>query len=228
MKQFNPNKIYKCRDCKQPFTKNHPIQPRCIACAIEKGRKDLYKAQKKAFDREQRERREQWREKKSKLRNELGAAKDPNTIQVLQRFINKLVRLIDKGHPCISSDKMYKEFLYDAGHFHNVGSHRWIRFHLLNIWKQSKYDNNELEGNKEGYRANIINLYGQELMQQIDGIEYQYQDIKLMKHEIEAKIKIVKELIKEVSKALETKTRFTLEERLQLRIEFNNRIGIYK
>lgn len=225
MRPFKPEKDYKCKVCKGAYKKAKPLQLVCSPkCAIVHAKRLEDKRQKE----EKREYLRQWRHKKELLAEEIGAKKDPNTIQHLQRKINLLCRLIDKGHPCISNDRQYKSHLWDAGHFFPVGSHGWLRFNLLNIWKQNKFDNNDGKGNIVGYRSNLIRLYGKDFINELDALEWQYQDIKLMKHEIEAKISIVKELIKELNKALETKEKFTTIERLEMRRLFNKIIGIYE
>lgn len=226
MKQFNPNKDYKCKDCKNPYKKTFALQSRCVTCAVEKGKQNARRSQQKEYDRQQRQQREEWREKKNKMREEIGQKKDPTSIPSLQRKINLLVRLIDKGHRCISSDKQYKN--YDAGHFHTVGARPWIRFHLLNIWAQSKVENGQFEGNRDGYRKGIIGLYGHEVMNELDALEWQYQDINLMKHEIKDAMSRVDDCISEINKKHKRTGDLTISERLEYRVKFNKYIGIYK
>lgn len=221
----SPNKSYKCKVCKGPYKKRNSLQIVCSPkCAIVHAKR--LEEKKKAS--ELREERIRWRSRKLELSKEVGKVKEPGTIQSLQRLINTLVRLIDKGHPCISNGGIYRD--YDAGHFFNVGSHPWLRFNLLNIWKQNKYDNGQKDGNKEGYRANLIRLYGTEVMNEIDAIEWhlEYQQINLMKHELQDKISIVKELINDMNKELKSRDKLTTMERLEYRRLFNDKIGIYK
>ena len=223
MRQFNPNKDYKCKVCKGGFKKRNSLQVVCSPkCAITHAKRISEREEK----REAQQMRIEWRSNKAKLREEVGQKVDNVSIPALQRKINLLVRLIDKGHRCISSDKQYKN--YDAGHFHAVGPRPWIRFHLLNIWAQSKIDNGAFEGNKDGYRRGIIGLFGKELMDQIDELEWKYQDISLMKHEIKDAMSRVDECIGEINKKHKSSGDLTIQERLEFRIKFNKYINIYK
>jgi len=217
MRRFNPNKDYKCKVCKGGYKKQNPLQSVCSPkCAIVHA--------KRLEDKKQKEEQRQWLIRKRETKKQIEPIRNP--LQRLQRKINTLVRIIDKGHPCISSGRLNGQM--QAGHYWTVGANPNLRFHLINIWAQTSTDNNYKSGNLIGYKDGIINLFGIELFNEIHELRDNCQPIQLMKHEIEAKISIVNELIKELNKALETKEKFTTMERLEYRRLFNKRIGIYQ
>ena len=71
---------------------------------------------------------------------------------------------------------------------------------MLNIWAQSKIDNGQFEGNRDGYRRGIIGLYGRDLMDEIDALEWKYQDLSLMKYQVENAMSLVNDCISEINK----------------------------
>ena len=89
-------------------------------------------------------------------------------LEELQKDVNKAVRLIDHGHPCISNGSAFKEGIMDAGHYYARSTHPVLRFHLLNIWGQSKYDNRFMEGNRQGFSKGLSLVGGSELLEEIE------------------------------------------------------------
>ena len=140
----------------------------------------------------------------------------------LQANINKIVRLIDKGHPCISSGRV--NYNVHAGHYFSVGGNENLRFNLLNIWAQSDSDNTYKSGNETEYRKGLIKTFGIELIDDIDDLQVRYMYMGLRKDQvIEANI-VARKIIKELESENRT---FTTVERVVFRKIFNNRIGIY-
>ncbi len=219
MRPFKPDKDYKCKVCKNGYKKRSATQSVCSPkCAIVHAKRLEEKRQKEEI--------RAWNIKKREIKKQIEPIKSP--LQRLQRKINTLVRIIDKGHPCISSGRLNGQM--QAGHYWTVGANPNLRFHLINIWAQTSTDNNYKSGNLIGYKEGIINLYGEELFNEIHELRENCNPVHLMKHEIEAKISIVNELIKKVNKVLETKVdnKFTTIERLDMRRLFNKIIGIYE
>lgn len=142
----------------------------------------------------------------------------------LQRQINKLVRLIDSGLCCVccyGSDRL------QAGHFHSVGSHPYLRFNLNNIHVQDHKCNIELTGNKEGFFTGLKERYGAgyaSFVQYV--IPERLRGVKLTKFELKEAISKAKQCIKELENRSAPIESF--QERLTLRLIYNNRIGIYK
>lgn len=143
----------------------------------------------------------------------------------LQAEINAIVRLIDFGHTCIATGTMNGKM--NAGHFLSVGSHPSVRFNLLNIWIQSEHSNSHKSGDSLRYRDGLEELYGKEFTDNLYAHLKQTEPIKLSIEELKEKKRIAKNIISTYKKLWEHLT-LTTADRLNMRIEFNNRIGIYK
>lgn len=171
---------------------------------------------------------EKLEEKERKKTNELVKAYKENTKTLanykhdLQTNINKIVRLIDKGHPCISSGA--NNYAMHAGHYFSVGGHENLRFNLLNIWGQSDAENTWKSGNELMYRKGLIKTFGTELMDEIDDLQAMYQFLGLRKADIIEANFVARRIVKELE---EENKYYTTSERVALRKSFNNRIGIY-
>lgn len=142
----------------------------------------------------------------------------------LQEEVNRIVRLIDKGHPCMmcGNSKMKK---INACHYHSVGSNDTIRFNLHNNWAGCESCNSFKGGNINGYDLCLIATFGNEYWEEIKfGLTREYKILKLSKPEIDEKIKIAREIIRELKKADRV---YTNEERVELRDKYNKRLGMY-
>ena len=139
----------------------------------------------------------------------------------LQTEINTLVREIDKGHPCIATGSY--DGKKNAGHYISVGSNQTLRFHLENIFLQSEHSNSWKAGDTIRYQQGIINTFGQEYMDYMNLLQ-SITPIKLAIEDIKPKIPLVRSLIKWVK--LQDK-KFSNEERIFLRKQFNEKINIY-
>ncbi len=201
----------KCAVCKEKFTPKYSslqkvcINPKCILewCRIEGERKAD----------------EKWKKKKEQLRTETKSRSEYE--KDLQIVINELVREIDRGYPCIATGSHHGK--KNSGHYYSVGSNPTLRFHLENIWIQSEHSNNWKAGDTVRYRAGIISTFGQDYMDYMDSLQ-QTKPIKLSIEEIKEKIVIVRRIIKELKR---TENKFTNEQRVQLRKDYNKEIGIY-
>lgn len=172
---------------------------------------------------------EKLEEKERKKTNELVKAFKENTKTLanykfdLQTTINKIVRLIDKGHPCISSGA--NNYTMHAGHYFSVGGHENLRFNLLNIFGQSDAENTWKSGNETMYRKGLIKTFGIELMNEIDDLQVRYHYLGLRKSDIIEANFVARRIVKELE---EENKYYTTKERIILRKQFNNRIGIYE
>lgn len=207
------NKTHLCPECGDEFTKRTSLQKTCpkVPCAIS------FTKKKQALKME--------RENK-KIHKELKqAAFDLPAIKGrMEHWINKIVRLIDYGHPCMSSLVPYGQYTVNAGHFVNVGANESLRFNLLNIWAQSLSDNKWGGGAKTEYRHNLIKTFGQELMDEIDGLTAKYPKIGFNKLDLMCSLTVARRIALRLEK--ENKI-YTLEERVSLRKKFNEEIGVY-
>lgn len=151
--------------------------------------------------------------------------REGNIYKSLQTRINKIVRLIDRGHPCISSGRPYGTYTPHGGHLNSVGAHPSLRYNLLNIWAQSDEQNVYKSGNQLGYIDGLLQSFGGAITQQILDLPKTYPTLKLSK--LEAKEAFNKAGL--IIKALESReVYFTTEERISVRREFNQTLGIYK
>lgn len=142
----------------------------------------------------------------------------------LQKEINTIVRLIDKGFVCISTGKPLND-KFDAGHFYSVGSNPTLRFNLLNIYAQSVYANQYLSGDQINFINGIKENYGSGLKSIVLRLKSDYKIIKLSKEDLKEKIIISRSIVKHLK--IENKT-YNSFERIELRKKFNKMIGIYE
>ena len=207
----------KCKVCQSIFT---PVQFAQAVCGYKCAMVHSYTLRKQ---KEQRE----WRQEKAVLKDKLKTlsqyAKD------LQKEVNTIVRLIDKGTQCISTLKPLND-KYDAGHFYSVGSNPALRFNLDNIHAQSVYANQYLSGDQINYLNGLTNIYGPFYQSIVIDLKSKYKIIKLTKEEYKEKIIIAKKIIKEINydRLKFGETIYKRRTRLYLRNEYNKRLGIYK
>lgn len=174
--------------------------------AREKAKKIIVKAEKKK-DKDQRE----------KLKTLSDWHKD------LQKEINLIIRIIDKNHPCISSNRNLGNS-YDAGHLYGRQSNPHIRYHLFNIFAQSVHDNQHKSGNQLAFIDGIEKTFGVEIKNyclSLKGLKI----LKLSIDEIKDKIVIARSISKWLKKQ---DKKFSVQERILLRIKFTEEIGLYE
>lgn len=208
----------KCKICKSKFIpKYSSLEPTCgeIDCKV-KWSMQVVKNQK---EKQAKEKKQAWTKEKLELKERLKSLSDWKN--ELQREINVLVREIDKKHPCIAT-KSYNGQM-QAGHYFSVGSNPTLRFHLENIWLQSMHSNSWKSGDTLRYQQGIIESFGKEYLEYMNSLQ-SIEPLKLTIEDIKPKIALVRSLIKWVK--LQEK-KFTNEERIFLRKEFNEKIGIY-
>lgn len=175
-----------------------------IQKAIEQGRKNIEKAKK---------------QEKAVLKEKLKTLSDWKND--LQKEINAIVRLIDKGHGCIATGA--KTGKMNAGHYIGIGANDTLRFHLENIWLQSEHSNMWKSGDTLRYQDGIVSLYGKEYLECLNSLKT-IQPIKLSIEDIKEKIPVCRSILKWLK--LQDRM-FTNQERLELRKQFNNQIGIF-
>ena len=169
----------------------------------------------------EKQRAKQWQKEKKVIKESLktkSSYKDD-----LQYEINQIIKYIDKNVNCISSGRPLKESR-NSGHIYAVGGNDTLRFNLDNIYNQSISDNKDkggkpleaLEGIKEMYGINQYNL--------VLGLKAKYKYLGLSIEDLKDKIKIARQIVKELQKADLT---YSANVRLELRKKYNERLGIY-
>jgi hypothetical protein len=148
-----------------------------------------------------------------------------NVFKILQTEINKTVRLIDRGAPCISSGLPYGSYYVNAGHYFGVGAHPALRYNLLNIFNQSKKDNDEFGGKGSTYGLKLEQVFGSGVRDKIEGLVALYPKLKLTRDEARKALKIVRQINRELENV---DIVFSTEYRIEVRKKLNERIGIYK
>ena len=145
--------------------------------------------------------------------------------QDLQKAINEIVRLIDKGAGCIDCDRKESKPYWNAGHFNSVGSNETLRYHLHNIHNQTLFCNLYGQVSKERYLEGVEKKYGKPysvfLASLSAAIPLANIDTQMMPRYVKKARKAVRELKK-------LGLKYTSEERIKLRDKINNEIGIYK
>lgn len=200
----------KCKVCGEVFQKLQPLQYVCsVQCSIKDSRS---KQEKKA--------KSEWSEKKKVLSEKLLTKYDYE--KQLQKEINHIVRIIDKGYPCIATGSLNGKM--NAGHYYSVGSFPALRFNLFNIYIQSEHSNSWKAGDNIRYADGLIQTFGQSHFEYIQTLRQKYPTINLSIPELKEAIVKAKSIVKTLVK-LEPK--YTIQQRLILRKKFNQSIGIY-
>lgn len=146
----------------------------------------------------------------------------PELKKLLEAQINTICRLLDKGSGCISCGGHTTP---QAGHYHSVGSTPAIRFNLMNVYLQDYNCNCAKGGNTHNYDLGLIKMYGKEHWEYVKfELSLQYPTLKITKPEIMDAIKKAKEIVKRLKYADIT---YSVAQRIRLREEYNNFIGLY-
>lgn len=171
------NKQIRCRVCKESFNplyRNGIIISRlCITCLSAKGKKKI------------------WKEEKKKIKDSLKTKSE--WLNDLQRVFNKYIRERDKNKPCISCDcKMTGKF--DAGHYFTVGAYPNIRFNEDNVHGQCVACNQHRHGNITEYSIRLPIRIGQERFDQL--LIDRSKSLNITIEEIKEKIAYYKQAVK--------------------------------
>ena len=202
-----PRKQKSCKVCAGGFQPKRPLQQVCgVACAYELTMQLKAKAQAKnnAIL-------EEARETTSDLRHKL------------QTEINKLIRAIDYGQPCISCGVLKQHM--EAGHFwhKSKNSASECTFHLWNLSSQCKYCNRFQNGNLSKYGQGIEKIYGEEIYNLLHDLPTMYRGLNWSKDELKEFIRVAKL----INKSMPKQEVYSTEKRIELRSKFNNQLNIY-
>ena len=156
----------RCKDCKGLFQPFKSLQPRCMDCAIKKGKDDARKKSIKAIEDRKKEFRAETRSRKLALKGKSEYKKEA------QAAFNAFIRQRDIELPCISCGNFTADRIgggWDAGHYKSRGSAPELAFTELNCHKQCKRCNNQLSGNIVNYRQGLLKKVGQGKLDWIEG-----------------------------------------------------------
>lgn len=215
-------KLRLCDHCGNEFKVYNSLTKACsIPCAMELGKAKAKKDLEKQIKQEQREWNKEKKERKEKLKTLSDFKHD------LEVEINHIVRLIDKGHECISSGAI--NYKVNAGHLYSVGAFPELRFNLLNIYNQSVGDNLFKGSNGVIYKERIKEVFGVGVSEEIEELKVKYPSLQLSIPELKEKIKEARKAVKYLLKVTEDLEKpYSIEERIYLRRFYNDLIGIYK
>src|SRR5690606_36737418 len=139
----------------------------------------------------------------------------------LQTKINKLVRLIDYGQPCLAKNIFPKQM--HAGHVCSRGSNPMLRFNLHNIHRQSAQSNHFQ--NEDGlFREGIVKEYGNSYFEFISDLMC-VSDLKI---DTDTYIELYKKASAISLFMSKNEFKHTLKQRIELRNKINIDLGIYK
>jgi hypothetical protein len=204
-----PSKIRfrKCKVCENKYEVD-PYKPFIGWCSVDCG----YKYQQILKSKKEKKELSTMREKIKGL---------PEFKKDLEKEINHIIRLIDKGCKCISCNAKGNS----AGHYHSVGANGSLRYNLHNLHIQEYSCNGEKGANIVKYGQGLIEIYSKEYKEYIEyDLVSLYPTIKLSISEIKDAITKAKNVVK----ILKTEDKeYNPEERLQRRTFFNKIIGIY-
>jgi hypothetical protein len=202
-----PRKKKPCKVCAKLFEPKRPLQQVCsVECSYELVMQLKAKAQAKnnAIL-------EEARETTSDLRHKL------------QTEINKLIRAIDYGQPCISCGVLKQHM--EAGHYHHKSknSASECTFHLWNLSAQCKYCNRFQNGNLSKYGQNIERIYGEAIYNLLHDLPTMYRGLNWSKDELKEFIRVAKL----INKSMPKQEVYSTEKRIELRSKFNTQLKIY-
>lgn len=160
------------------------------------------------------------RNKTKELKIELMST-DAYRSKILQPVINEIARLIDFGQPCIATENYGKE---NGGHYISVGANRTICLNLHNIHIQSFESNHFKSGDTLNYQNGIIDVYGQDYMDFMNGLK-SHPVIKPTKQDLIEIFELARPIRNIMAKE---RVMLNSDERIKLRNEINLKLNIYQ
>jgi len=139
--------------------------------------------------------------------------------KLLQVEVNKIVRLIDKGLPCLARGKFGQ---IHAGHIYARGGNNTIKYNLHNIHRQNA-QSNHFQNDDGLLREGLKKEYGEEYMEFISALrrtpKLQFSNIEYREFTTNARV---------IVRRLEKNDRiYTKSERLEMRNRINLELSIY-
>lgn len=155
-----PLKPRRCAVCKETYTPRRiglKVTKVCLSagCVLDYAQGIKAKEADKAFAKKKKA----FYEKDIKTRREAAI-----------KYFNRYILLRDKDKACVSCGNANPAIKYDAGHYVPAGSCSALRFDERNVHKQcSQYCNVHRSGNRAPYAKAIAAMYGQEVLDFLDG-----------------------------------------------------------
>lgn len=191
------NSTFKCAGCKERFKTDKRIKLpsgnfHSIDCASQCG----YNRQKRAAGRAKAKADKEFRAETKRMQKALEDR--PILYKRLQILVNQWVLSVrDKGEPCCTCGTIKQGIKYDAGHRRSVGSCKELRFNPLNIHKQCNQKCNVYgSGKRKEYDEFIVDRYGQEVLDRLDGTQPSLKKQYPLLDDIRAEIDRYRKLIR--------------------------------
>jgi hypothetical protein len=140
------------------------------------------------------QRSKEWNKQKKVIKQSLETKSE--VLKTAQIIFNTYIRLRDKGKPCISCDKPYREKDINASHFYSVGAYPNLRFNEDNVHNSCIRCNKDLHGNINEYTLRLPNRIGIERYNKL--VEDRNKPLKLSIDEVKELILIYRQKIKEL------------------------------
>lgn len=213
----------RCNFCKTKFERKYPWQMGKLKYCqeTEECKTECSKAIANKLREQQEKKRKSDKVNKRKIHSNLFVTENKST---LQKEINHIVRLIDKDVSCIDCHRTESP-IFDAGHYRSSGSNSTLRYHLDNIFRQTRHCNSFSEGNKGVFKEGIEQMYGITYLEHVEGLNQRYKLIKLHHSEYPDIITEARKVVRELKKVDMV---YSATVRIRLRKEINLRLGIYK
>ncbi len=172
----------KCKVCKEVFHPERLFQEACnYRCALNLAE----------IKRKKKEKKQNAEQKRKYYDNDIKTRREAAV-----RTFNGYIRLRDQGMCCISCNKPCGSWRVDAGHYIPAGNCTALRFNEFNVNAQCHFDCNvNQSGNRTEYRKGILNKYGQEVVDFLEGPQPTIKITVQFYKDIEDKYKLkIKEL----------------------------------
>jgi len=158
------------------------------------------------------------REERLKLKFDREAIKDYSA--ELQKKVNEIVRILDKGQPCLAKGIHAKQM--HAGHIYSRGSNRSMRYNLHNIHRQSAQSNHFQ--NEDGLlREGLTKEYGTDYFDFIGELR-ETPALKFANHEYNTLYRNACSIVNKLR--AEGKT-YNRAQRIEMRNKLNLKLNIY-
>ncbi|MFL1896832.1 recombination protein NinG [Aquimarina sp. 2-A2] len=198
----------------ETYYRTHGLCPKCLSDWFETEVGKIYFAKlnlKAKKDVEKKEKKKRIEEKK----------KITDFSTKLQTAINKIVRLLDIGLPCLARN--YHANQMHAGHVFSRGSNKTMRFNLHNIHRQSAQSNHYQ--NEDGLlREGLKNEYGEKYFDFISSLR-RTEALKFTNVEYE---EFYRKACKIANRLKKEGNNYNLKERIYQRNLINKELGIYE
>lgn len=193
----------KCKDCKEIFQPFKTLQPRCVPCAIAKGKVNAQKQRDKALKADQKKARVKLAIRKEAIKPRSKVMGEADT--AFQEYI----RYRDRDLVCINTGVTvpWDGNESDAAHYISKSANTAMRYDLRNCHKSTKKSNKNQEKYIHDYRDNLIERIGIERFESMmaeakyykinkRGLDKEY--LQRVKRVFRKKLRILKRIRKEV------------------------------